>query len=821
MSVTLSPLAGAGWQFFDNNGIPLSGGLLYTYAAGTSTPLATYTSSAGNVANSNPIVLDSAGRVSNEIWLIASSSYKFVLQNANATQIWTKDNITSIDNASQIFYNEGGVNAVTTTVQAKLQETISVLDFGADPTGATDSSTAITNAINASINATPNIAPEIYFPPGQYLCNSQINVTLPDSDGLTYLYGGLMLRGAGVQSTKLIAGQSNANGIFKIQIQSMKARVEMSDFQIVSTLDASINTGANNGTAIWIGFINGIPTNPFAGQNINRPMVYMNNVTIASDSTNEGLAINKQGVWSYGIYLQRVKLPTLENVLIAVSGNSTYSAFNYTGNMLAGIYMDNCYVPNMYNCNVQGLWQSGIIHTKQQTVAGSTGRPEGGCLINCQINQSVDGFVIDMNYSTEPYNHPDVFQILGSYFYNNRYNVRINQYEQVLINDNILTPVLQAWGGTTAYPSTATNLPACILINDSSDIKIQDNYMGGATAGYYVDTTNAALAVALTGQTYAVTIDNNSFIHSGISIYCLTETHSGVNTFVQSRSIYSTGCIWAGDRSETVTNTKAYDPNNVLILTYLAFSGTGWTGTGYSVGDSVTAKTTGSIGGTGSGFSVLVSSVRTTDGAITGFGAITGGSGYTNGTYNNIVLSNITGTGEGGLANIVISGGVVTSVTPVGGTGANYYNLVDYGDDNVSSPVFRALRRPNEYASSLTNFPLGAFVTAGLNQSGAEETYTKVSGTLVSNTLGAESAILGLSAFSNGALKSYININGSKDAVVFVGAPVILPTYTLSTLPAASAYGAGLAYVSNGASNKNLVVSDVTNWRYPDGTIAV
>ena len=36
--VNFSPFAGAGAQFFDNNGVPLAGGLLYTYASGTTTP---------------------------------------------------------------------------------------------------------------------------------------------------------------------------------------------------------------------------------------------------------------------------------------------------------------------------------------------------------------------------------------------------------------------------------------------------------------------------------------------------------------------------------------------------------------------------------------------------------------------------------------------------------------------------------------------------------------------------------------------------------------------------------------------------------------
>jgi hypothetical protein len=75
MAVILSPLAGAGWQFFDNSGVPLNGGLLYTYAAGTTTPQTTYSDSTGATPNANPIVLDSAGRVSGEVWLTTGVIY--------------------------------------------------------------------------------------------------------------------------------------------------------------------------------------------------------------------------------------------------------------------------------------------------------------------------------------------------------------------------------------------------------------------------------------------------------------------------------------------------------------------------------------------------------------------------------------------------------------------------------------------------------------------------------------------------------------------------------------------------------------------------
>ena len=54
-SYTLSALAGAGAQFFDNNGNVLSGGKIYTYQAGTTTPAATYTDNLGSAVNSNPL----------------------------------------------------------------------------------------------------------------------------------------------------------------------------------------------------------------------------------------------------------------------------------------------------------------------------------------------------------------------------------------------------------------------------------------------------------------------------------------------------------------------------------------------------------------------------------------------------------------------------------------------------------------------------------------------------------------------------------------------------------------------------------------------
>jgi hypothetical protein len=78
---------------FDNNGDPLVGGKLYTYAAGTSTPLATYSDVGLTTANANPVVLDSAGRAT--VYLLASS-YKFVLKDSSDVTIRTQDNISAV-----------------------------------------------------------------------------------------------------------------------------------------------------------------------------------------------------------------------------------------------------------------------------------------------------------------------------------------------------------------------------------------------------------------------------------------------------------------------------------------------------------------------------------------------------------------------------------------------------------------------------------------------------------------------------------------------------------------------------------------------------
>jgi hypothetical protein len=106
-------------QFFDANGSPLVGGKVYTYAAGTTTPLETYTDESGVTPNTNPVILDSRGECN--LWFSTASSYKVVLESATGTLQWTVDNISTYgtlasQNSNNVNITGGTITGVTLTV---------------------------------------------------------------------------------------------------------------------------------------------------------------------------------------------------------------------------------------------------------------------------------------------------------------------------------------------------------------------------------------------------------------------------------------------------------------------------------------------------------------------------------------------------------------------------------------------------------------------------------------------------------------------------------------------------------------------------------
>lgn len=180
MAVNLSPVAGAAQQFFDNNGVILSGGKLYTYVAGTTTPLASYTSSGGATPHANPIVLDSAGRVpGGEIWITNTASYKFVLETANGILLGTFDDISAVATiSSDVSYTPPFTGGVERSLFEVSREYLSAFDFMtaaeiADVRGGT-LGIDVTTKLQTAINAAASTGQTLHLPAGNYLTGALV-----------------------------------------------------------------------------------------------------------------------------------------------------------------------------------------------------------------------------------------------------------------------------------------------------------------------------------------------------------------------------------------------------------------------------------------------------------------------------------------------------------------------------------------------------------------------------------------------------------------------------------------------------------------------
>lgn len=203
MAFNLSAFAGAGAQFFDSNGTPLAGGLLYVYTAGTTTPATSWTTNSGTVANTNPIVLNAAGRTPFEIWLNSGVTYKFALYTSTNVLIGTYDNIPAIDDPT-VFNNLITVTGTNTLIGTSVP------------------------------------------PYTSYVAGMTLSFVIPNTNtgAVTIDVDGLGAKEITVQTTTLIAGQLNAGGIAAIEYDGTR-------FQLMSVSGATTftNLTATNITA--------------------------------------------------------------------------------------------------------------------------------------------------------------------------------------------------------------------------------------------------------------------------------------------------------------------------------------------------------------------------------------------------------------------------------------------------------------------------------------------------------------------------------------------------------------------------------------------
>lgn len=100
---------------FDNNGQPLSGGKVYTYNAGTTTPKLTWTDQLKAVASANPIILDSNGRA----LVFGDGVYKLVATTSADVAVFTEDNLQYLGSDETVLYggsSSGSPNAYSVSL---------------------------------------------------------------------------------------------------------------------------------------------------------------------------------------------------------------------------------------------------------------------------------------------------------------------------------------------------------------------------------------------------------------------------------------------------------------------------------------------------------------------------------------------------------------------------------------------------------------------------------------------------------------------------------------------------------------------------------
>jgi len=509
-------------QFFTDQGVVLAGGKVYTYVAGTTTPVATYTSSSLSVLQANPIILQSNGRMASPVWVPADVTVKMVLQDSSGNVIsgGTIDNLQGINDPSYLYPQTSSEIAAGVTPTNYLYPLGNVLRYGADSTGATTCQTAVQNAFNAV-----GSGGTVTFPSGStFLFNitsvgGQITISNPVN---------VVATGATFNITATVQPNSAGAPISQERINQLFQVSRVSGF---SWVGGTVNGGRTNAVDPYAGFIG-----CFGCSN-----VLIDNVLINNMDHNFG------AITFDAVLIDGVTNVAQENIKVTRCGFTRCYYGIYTHGTVNGLVYENNWGRDFdLTDGINGSSHNGAtqyaaafsVYGFDAVATSATGNQRGIRIVNNEVDGSTQGFVA-YNYASNTYTSSSTYEC-----------------EDIVVANNIFRRVLggcniNGWNQAEVIGNSIERLA----------LSSTSGYVGVAaittTAGYF----GAGIEISTAGRKLSA-VGNNI-----LSFWPLTNTTDLSGGF--------TGIAFGATGNTTDTSTTALVSANIITSCYWGLQGTG------------------------------------------------------------------------------------------------------------------------------------------------------------------------------------------------------------------------------------------------------
>jgi hypothetical protein len=344
---------------------------------------------------------------------------------------------------------------------------VNVLDYGADPTGVADSTTAIQNAVNASKT--------VYIPNGTYIISAPIRLALPNPLNLT-IFGesqeNTIIKSAASMTSQnmLWFGNSTGYGAQYVTVKNL-------------TIDGRNISDNNTGLLYQSCGLSLVQNVTF--KNCGRAAWMLGCIDTAMLDCN--IFTSKEGAW-WDVY--PIGTPTNNDDLTAQATQTTRAN-----------------ISRMVGCWVSGLTQTAVY------ISGGQFLLDACTFQSATNNQSYN--VVEVEDSNESYDYGGGPIIQNCWFEGGdfKYYLAIKTTRQARINNNFFT------GGFLSGPTQE----GAILIDSLSgrNISVKNNSIRGYFQATPTDgrLANAAIYVTNSTYTYTADIENNYITTNTIGVY--------------------------------------------------------------------------------------------------------------------------------------------------------------------------------------------------------------------------------------------------------------------------------------------------------------